>query len=221
MQLVLCNNRVIAHGSGFVSLGGVVINNTTGKKYENATIAECEGCPADINEMGYEYHAGVFVPCAPYGKGNNNGYFMEICEECATPRNSGIPIKKGIKLENLNEEVTANALGGTMITLLWENASPSSDFAAQTITLASGEWDFLLCESTAGIDIISSETTGISQAVAIDDQVGFYIRGIEEISENTITFKNGDMFSISLSGSISRYVGDTYIKPLKVYGVKI
>ena len=93
MQLVLCNNRVVAHGENFLSLGGVVINTETGAKYENATIAECECCPSDINEVGYEYHAGVFVPCAPYGKGNNNGYFMEVCETCATPRSSGLPIK--------------------------------------------------------------------------------------------------------------------------------
>ena len=94
MQLVLSKNRIIAHGENFLAMGGVVINTETGARYENATIAECEGgCPSDINEVGYEYHAGVFVPCAPYGKGNNNGYFMEVCETCATPRNSGLPIK--------------------------------------------------------------------------------------------------------------------------------
>ena len=94
MQLVLSNNRIIAHGENFLSMGGVVINTETGAKYENATIAECEGgCPSDIDRVGYEYHAGVFVPCAPFGKGNGNGYFMEVCPDCATPRNSGIPIK--------------------------------------------------------------------------------------------------------------------------------
>ena len=92
MQLVLSKNRVIAHGENFLAMGGVVINTETGAKYENATIAECNGCPSDINEVGYEYHAGVFVPCAPYGKGRGNGYFMEVCPDCATPRNSGIPI---------------------------------------------------------------------------------------------------------------------------------
>lgn len=93
MQLVLSKNRVIAHGENFLAMGGVVINTETGAKYENATIADCNGCPSDINEVGYEYHAGVFVPCAPYGKGNGNGYFMEVCADCATPRSSGIPIK--------------------------------------------------------------------------------------------------------------------------------
>jgi hypothetical protein len=85
MQLVLSNNRVIAHGENFLSFGGVVINTKTGVKYENATIAECDSCPSDIDKVGYEYHAGVFVPCAPFGK-SNQGKLMIACKECATPR---------------------------------------------------------------------------------------------------------------------------------------
>jgi hypothetical protein len=131
MQLVLSNNRVIAHGENFIAMGSVVINTVTGKKYENATVAECDNCPSDINETGYEYHAGVFKPCAPYGKGNNNGCFMEICVDCATPRSSGIPIKGGLKLKNLHSEV----LAGFNNEVLWENASPTSEFARQTLEL--------------------------------------------------------------------------------------
>lgn len=86
MQLVLVNNRIIAHGEGFLAMDGVVINTETGAKYENATIAECDNCPSDIGEVGYEYHAGVFKPCAPYGK-TKDGYIMVSCE-CGTPRKS-------------------------------------------------------------------------------------------------------------------------------------
>ena len=105
MQLVLSNNRIIAHGENFLAMGGTVINTETGAKYDNATVTECEGnCPADIDSVGYEYHSGVFVPCAPYGKGNNNGYIMEVCNECATPRNSGVPIKNA-KWETVASQV--------------------------------------------------------------------------------------------------------------------
>ena len=224
MQLVLCNNRVIAHGSGFISLGGVVINNTTGKKYENATIAECNNCPSDIDKVGYEYHAGVFVPCAPYGNGDNNGYFMEVCKKCATPRNSGIPIKGGIKLENLNEEITANALGGAKITLLWENASPNSDFARQTITLASDEWDFLICEATEGSTIIPAYS---KRSVALfniaPSTIGFtiYIREIEEITTSTIEFGPGGTCKVETDGDVFKTTDNQFAIPLKIYGVKI
>ena len=110
MQLVLSNNRIIAHGENFLAMGGVVINNETGAKFENATVAECEGCPSDIDKVGYEYHAGVFVPCAPFGMGDNNGYVMEVCEDCATPRNSGIPIKeiKWQKLGSITERFVSH-----------------------------------------------------------------------------------------------------------------
>ncbi len=129
MQLVLSGNRIIAHGENFLSMGGVVINTETGAKYENATVAECNGCPSDINEVGYEYHAGVFVPCAPYGKATD-GEILIACE-CGTPRRSGVPIS-----------------GITQIKLLWENAAAEeAEFAPQTITLASDDYTFLLIEA--------------------------------------------------------------------------
>lgn len=92
MQLVLSGTRIVAHGENFLSMGGVVINTATGKKYDNCTIAECNGCPSDINDVGYEYRGGVFVPCAPFGKGDGKGTFMELCNDCKTPRDSGIKV---------------------------------------------------------------------------------------------------------------------------------
>ncbi len=86
MQIVLSGNRVMAHGdSCFLSMGGTVICEETGKAYPNATIAEVDALPADIDSVGYEYHAGVFVPCAPYGR-SDDGYIMVSCNECGTPR---------------------------------------------------------------------------------------------------------------------------------------
>ena len=149
MQLVLSNNRVIAHGENFIALGGVVINTETGAKFDNATIAECDCVPSDIGRVGYEYHAGTFVPCAPFGVGNNNGFFMEVCAECATPRSSGIPIKGGIGYENLNEELK-NILNSSLVTVLWENASNISTFEEQTVTLESDDWDLLLIQPEKG-----------------------------------------------------------------------
>lgn len=91
MQLVLCNNRVMAHGEGFLSMGGVVINPETGAKYEGATIAECDSCPSDIGKVGYEYKAGQFIPCAPFGKGD--GTVPVLCgDSCKAIKDSGLSI---------------------------------------------------------------------------------------------------------------------------------
>lgn len=117
MQLVLINNRIVAHGEGFLAMGGVVINTETGKKYEHATIAECSGCPSDIDIVGYEYHAGRFVPCAPYGKGDGN--ILVACQnDCGAPKDSGIPIKNSVAMPlyltfvgNVNANMVAAAFG--------------------------------------------------------------------------------------------------------------
>lgn len=90
MQLVLSNNRVIAHGENFLAMGGVVINTETGDRYERATVAECGSCPSDIDTVGYEYHAGTFVPCAPYGKGDGN-VVVACNKDCKALKDSGIP----------------------------------------------------------------------------------------------------------------------------------
>lgn len=90
MQLVLSNNRVLAYGENcFLAMGGTVICEETGKAYQNATVAETDTpIPSDIDTVGYEYHAGVFVPCAPYGMGAGN--LMVACEDCGTPKSSPI-----------------------------------------------------------------------------------------------------------------------------------
>lgn len=99
MQIVLVGNRVVAHGEDcFLCMGGTVICKETGKAFSNATVAEVDTIPADIDTVGYEYHAGVFVPCAPYGVGA--GELMVACEECGTPKRS---------------KVTADAEGGLHI----------------------------------------------------------------------------------------------------------
>lgn len=117
MQLVLSGNRIIAHGENFLPMGGVVINTETGKKYDNCTIAECNNCPSDINQVGYEYHGGVFVPCAPFGKGDGKGTFMELCNDCKTPSDSGI------KVSSLKWDTIA-----TMYVQLQSYSSDSSNF---------------------------------------------------------------------------------------------
>ena len=203
MQLVLCNNRIVAHGENFLSMGGVVVNTVTGARYENSTIAECNGgCPSDIDEVGYEYHAGVFVPCAPYGKGNNNGYFMEVCESCATPRSSGIPIKGGLSCENLG-------------VLLWENASPNSDFPEQTIGISRQGYLCFFVILTDGQAAILNNTAYDSLDVTFGVSYGdnTYLRTVR-------TAETGIYFS-QLTKNQAGAGHNSYCKPAKIYGVKL
>lgn len=219
MQLVLSNNRIIAHGENFLAMGGVVINTVTGAKYENSTIAECNGCPSDIDEVGYEYHAGAFVPCAPFGKGDNNGCFMEVCTTCATPRSSGIPIKGGLGLENLNlSQVTAKTLGGALFPLIWENALPSSSFVDQTLSL-----DLIGYVGIAVVLAYSATDLTTTRGVILNSSIGndtltikfgttYPFRAIQ-ITEGGVEFGS----SYSRSGNID----ERCVVPLKIYGVKL
>ncbi len=87
-QIVISGNRILAHGDNFIAMGGTVICPTTGRVYQNATVATVDILPGDIDEVGYEYHAGDFVPCAPFGKGEGN--IAVFCNnDCKSLKDSG------------------------------------------------------------------------------------------------------------------------------------
>lgn len=210
MQLVLSNNRVIAHGENFIAMGGTVINTVTGVKYENATIAECEGCPSDIDSVGYEYHAGQFIPCAPYGKGSGN--LAVLCDrDCKAIKDSGVPLKKI-----------------TQAQLLWENASPTSNFAKQTITLANDDWDILIVETcNNGGSVIVSETSNNTDVhYYYETSTGKYVlrkRNISVTSKTTLSITNTQDVSVDglyfKAGDNTSY--NNILKPYRIYGVKM
>lgn len=88
-QLVVSGNRILSYGEDcFLSMGGTVICPETSKVFQNATVVDCGYFPSDIDTVGYEYHAGVFVPCAPYGVGGGN--VAVVCnEDCKSLKDSG------------------------------------------------------------------------------------------------------------------------------------
>lgn len=91
-QLVVSGNRILAHGTNcFYSMGGTVICPETERVYQNATVVNCDNIPSDIDLVGYEYHAGEFVPCAPFGVGDGN--VAVVCgNDCKAIKDSGIPL---------------------------------------------------------------------------------------------------------------------------------
>ena len=217
MQLVLSNNRIIAHGENFLALGGVVINTETGDKFDNATIAECECAPSDIGQVGYEYHAGDFVPCAPFGVGTGN--VAVYCDGCKTPKDSGIHI----------EDVARK------IILLWENASPESVFSDQTVTLSSEDWDFLLIQPKNGAATIVTKTVavssgyttvyvGSSQLIENLYNINYMQVSVRDVSatRSTVEFSSAKAFEMYDSDTITNK-GTTNGRcvPYKIYGVKL
>ena len=213
MQLVLSNNRIVAHGENFISMGGTVINTVTGAKHENATIAECNSCPSDIDTVGYEYHAGTFVPCAPYGMGNNNGYFMEVCVGCAAPKNSGIPIRGGLSCENLG-------------VLLWENTAPSSSFYEQTVSIQTEGYAAFIIVFITFVGVLNGHTSVLmSNSYENEEEVralyaGETYRRRVQVVQNGIKFFIGEKYTGTPSAPWQSNQNYNVI-PIKIYGVKL
>lgn len=226
-QLVISGNRILAHGEDcFLAMGGTVICPDTGKTFNNATVTVHEGeLPADIDSVGYEYHAGEFVPCAPFGTGDNNGYFMEACTSCATPRSSGIPVAEFFKKPSM--------------VLLWENASLNSIFKPQTITLSSDDYD-LLCIvwawDFAGTSTIPKDknVTFIGKQGAIDENNSAEYGGqMLHIDSYGLSYRKVQASgnSVAITTLYTRHWGhidseytegsSKSIVPLQIYGVKL
>lgn len=207
IQLVVKGNRILSYGEAcFYQIGETVFCPLRQKVFKNATIVICEDdLPADIDSVGYEYHAGKFVPCAPYGVGGGN-IAVVYGEDCKVIMDSSIPCNSIMRYS-----------------LLWENASLDSAFSAQTVKLANSDWNFVIVECYDGSIIIPKGGTGMLQKIT---RSTYY----EKISWRTVTAKydsaeatfstvyesnhrtadtNPHDFATSTSGLI----------PLKIYGV--
>lgn len=93
IQLVVSGNRIVAHGEDcFLSMGGTVVCTEPERVFQNATVVFHDGAiPSDIDTVGYEYHDGEFVPCAPFGKGTGN--IAVLCgDTCKSIKDSGISV---------------------------------------------------------------------------------------------------------------------------------
>ena len=123
-QIVISGNRVLAHGTDFSVTNNAVVCESTSRVYNNATIATVDSVPDDIDSVGYEYHAGRFVPCGPFGKGSGN--VAILCnEDCKAIKDSGIPIGRFAQSERVAYTPTAG--GGVSLSF---NISPDVVFIA-------------------------------------------------------------------------------------------
>lgn len=139
-QLVLSGNRVLAHGEDcfLSSIGGVVFCKDTGRYFANATVANVTGeTPSDIDSVGYEYHAGKFVPCAPFGKGGGN--IAVVCnEDCKSIKDSGVSSANIGKMAVIDytgtgtNTVSITAPFAPYFAVAWKE--PSGDFEASVYT---------------------------------------------------------------------------------------
>lgn len=118
------------------------------------------------------------------------------------------------------ESVHAN-----MLTTLWENPSPTSNFVAQDITLASDDYDFLLwIYGTASTNpkgsVIAPKGTG---SILLSSGLTNSTHGVTNV-QRTAVYVSDTKYSVS-AGTLGRPSGaysedNTVCKPIAVYGFK-
>lgn len=108
-------------------------------------------------------------------------------------------------------------------TLLWTNASPSSNFSAQTISLnLSGYYTFLIYATSS--DGVTSHTLVYGSKATLTGFIWISGQGdmlsIREITvvENGISFGGG--LARGVGGSSVAYASDSILIPQKIYGIK-
>lgn len=189
-QLVLSGNRILAHGEAgcFLAMGGTVICEEKGKAYPNATVVTHEGgLPADIDKVGYEYHAGVFIPCAPYGTGA--GDILVACEDCGTPKRSGYSSELLDLLENAGKAEGAAVLD--------ENGQmPASAIPTAALADNISSWT-LLANGSCGSNTLSQ----ITKTFAAHKEIRVIITATDKVYSRTYTFKNSHGTATSAASS--------------------
>lgn len=137
-----------------------------------------------------------------------------------------IPVLKGGTDATTAEEALAN-LGGISIVKLWENASPTSNFAKQTIDLDLSDYDFVEIVALSGNSLSNITHTiktliGMGGAFRTDINVSnSAITGIALRSYTTkangVTF-NDATYKSGATGSPS--INNNYLTPYILYGIK-
>ena len=107
---------------------------------------------------------------------------------------------------------------GNELKLLWENASPASNFQGQTITLANDNFTFLLIETAEQVFVVSKSAM---LAYASVEEYSYIVVTTRDV---TVSGKNVTISSPSSYGfnEYGRTIGDycyDYMKPLRIYGM--
>ena len=120
--------------------------------------------------------------------------------------------------------------GAQIKTLLWTNASPSSQFANQTLSLGLSGYDAVEIEYCYGSSYTNVVETGIYKKsytqqymtchgdIKTDNTVFYISQRLVTVTASGITFGNGTYKNIS--AAVKGAANNVYCVPLKIYGIK-
>lgn len=119
---------------------------------------------------------------------------------------------------------TEGVINAEYMKLLWENPNTTQAFAAQTVTLSSMDWDFLLVVAgTASIILKKGVTTTntISTSFAYSSRMIIDTRMVHLDTNNNVVFESEYRIQQTSSGSgVTTTQNDSYVIPIAIYGIK-
>jgi hypothetical protein len=124
----------------------------------------------------------------------------------------------------------ATELSNIKLNILWSNPNPTNNFSAQSITLSSNDYDYLIfvCRFQSGNDLVSQFTLknyGAIFGIGWDYNGGSGITYYSAGYRRTFAYSSDTSYSASdcyvrYSNSSSNTIVNNYIVPLFVYGGK-
>lgn len=138
--------------------------------------------------------------------------------------------KKGFAADAKAVGEKLNNLSGSTMTLLWENASPTSNFAIQTISMDLSEYDAIMLltrRSTSvhdigfGISVLGHRGFAQNLAVYTDVSAGVLICGREFTPSASGILIGGGAYKFSNIAMTACNFDDSYAIPYRIYGIKM
>lgn len=127
----------------------------------------------------------------------------------------GISADEFAKLSDLE-----NVSAGMTMELLWENASPTSEFAKQTINIDLSQYQGVIIQISSYI----SQDSCLSQFVKIGQKCELYVSRrwngcrMAQVTTSGIEFDNAYIFSTY--GDNASSINDKWCPPIRIYGIK-
>lgn len=117
-----------------------------------------------------------------------------------------------------NAEDALRALKGVSITQIWENASPTSSFAAQTISIDLDDYDFVFITSASSSGATKYSIYWGAVGGAILMNYVYYTSQL--ISQNRALTVNPDSIDVANCTS-NAAINNSVLVPIEIYGAKI
>ena len=127
-------------------------------------------------------------------------------------------------LNTTNSNVTANtnsinSLANKGLKLLWTNPNPSSSFSAQTITLSSSDYDYLICFYNFASDNTTDRNFRMSTMALKGYNMRCLLTARKYAGYRELTYVSDTSYSVG-NGAYSDTTDAKYAVPIQIYGGK-